>query len=116
MVSAVGQGALGIEVRHEDSALRAFLREISDPASTLEVEAERAFLNALGGGCQVPIGALARMRGDELHLTACICSLDGSAVYRTQRTGKVVAAAELGRQTAHELLEQGADAIIASIR
>jgi hydroxymethylbilane synthase len=116
MLPAVGQGALAIEIRAEDTRLKDFLGEIADPVSTLEVEAERAVLGALGGGCQVPIGALARAHGDQLHVTACVCSLDGQTIIRSSRTGPMVAAAETGRALAAELVDRGAAGIVASIR
>lgn len=116
MVSAVGQGALAIEIREEDSALRALLQTIADPITTLEVTAERAFLGALGGGCQVPIGALARANNDTLLITGCVCALDGSNIFRTEQEGSIVAAHDLGRRAADILLAQGADAVISSIR
>lgn len=116
MLPAVGQGALAIEVRHEDSALREFLEDIGDPVTTLEVAAERALLGALGGGCQVPIGALAHAHGNDLQLRACVCSLDGQTLIRDSLTGSLVGARDLGLRLADRLIQQGADAIIASIR
>lgn len=116
MISAAAQGALGLEIREDDEDLKAILAELNDLASAREVEAERTLLGALGGGCQVPIGARASVEGGNLHLLACVCSLDGNTLIRTSRMGSVDNPHELGMRVASELLQRGADAIVASIR
>lgn len=67
---APGQGALGVDCRADDRATRALLAAIADPVATLEVEAERAFLRAIGGGCRSPLAAHARAEGDVLRMWA----------------------------------------------
>lgn len=112
MLSAVGQGALGIETREDDTALLALLQKIHDPETTAATVAERALLEAMGGGCQVPLGALATVHGDVLHLQACACSPDGSQVIRAAQTGRVCDPEGLGRSVARALIDGGASAFL----
>jgi hydroxymethylbilane synthase len=84
---AVGQGALAVECRTEDSDLCGILREIEDPNIAQEVEAERAFLDELGSGCSVPAGALGRIEGNKLTLHGCVAALDGRQILRDQISG-----------------------------
>ena len=115
MLPAPGQGALGIQARVDDGELLALLKEINDPSAAAETIAERAMLAALGGGCQVPIGALARIEGDALTLSGCVCKLDGTKILRAKVSGAVSDAEALGNQAAQELLASGADSIVAEI-
>lgn len=116
MISAPAQGALGLETRSDDEDTARILDSVADPVATVEVTAERACLAALEGGCQVPIGALARLSGTTLRLTACVCSLDGSTVLRAECEGHASEAIAMGRQAAQKLLEQGASELIAATR
>lgn len=116
MVSAVGQGALGIEAREHDSELLELLERLGDPGAEAETRAERTLLAILEGGCQVPIGALARVDGPRLSLTACVASLDGTTLLKTQGEGDAGNPEELGRRAAEDLIRQGAGEIIAVIR
>ncbi len=116
MVPAPAQGALGIEIRSDDDDTRTILESVADPTATIETTAERSCLAALEGGCQVPIGALARLTGTKLHLTACVCSLDGTTALRAECDGQAADAEELGRAAANRLLEQGASELIAATR
>jgi len=115
MLPAAGQGALGIQTRADDADLLEILAKLNDGATHAEVAAERALLAALGGGCQVPIGALAKVAGDSLHLRGCVCSLDGERLFRTEISGSITDAATLGQQAADALLREGAQAVIADI-
>jgi hydroxymethylbilane synthase len=116
MVSAVGQGALGIEIRADDDELRSLLAGLTDAATEIETRAERTLLAVLEGGCQVPVGALGRVRDGQLQLTAIVASLDGLTLLKTQVEGPATQPEELGRLAADELLRQGAAEIIAAIR
>lgn len=112
-LSAVAQGALGIESRKE-SWVRECLRFLHDPAAWSEVTAERALLDRLGGNCYVPIGARARLIGAELKLAGIVASPDGRRLCRSDVSGPADAAAELGQRLAEELLEQGAAELLAA--
>lgn len=116
MVSAVGQGALGLEIREDDDAVRELIASLIDPAADAETRAERALLAALEGGCQVPIGARAMASGPTLTLRACVASLDGTAVLRAEEQGPVAEPEALGRLVAQHLADAGATALIAAIR
>jgi hydroxymethylbilane synthase len=112
-VSAVAQGALGLQARANDVGNEewSFLHHAPTAA---EVTAERSFLSRLGGGCQVPVGARAIATGDEIKMVGVVASPDGSALKRGERSGKFVDAAKLGAELAEELLRAGADRILAS--
>lgn len=116
MIPATAQGALGIEIREGDSRVEEIASTIRDENATLEVTAERACLGALEGGCQVPIGSLARKIGESITLVACVCSLDGKDILRTEISGPAEEAAELGASAAETLREMGAADLIAAIR
>lgn len=115
MLPAASQGVLGIQTRADDTELRQALEAIHDSATYAEALAERTLLAGLGGGCQVPIGALAKVEGDTITLEACVCSLDGLTILRSTLAGTPDSAQALGQQAAQDLLAQGADAIVADI-
>ena len=112
MASAVGQGALGIETREDADETLRVLDPLNHEATRKAVAAERALLEALGGGCQVPLGAYASIEGDELRLVAAVVAPDGSRLIRAEQRGPD--AVDLGRRTAEALLEDGAAALIAA--
>src|SRR5665213_249223 len=108
---AAGQGALAVETL-EDSAGREACGPLDDPWTRLPVTAERAMLGALGGGCQVPIGAYGTLENTELFLTGAVFSPDGSAMIRYTATGELTKPWELGRNVAQVLIKRGARAIL----
>ena len=110
MCPAAGQGALGIEIRQGDAGMREYLRFLDDPAARAATTCERALLNKLGGGCQVPIGAFAEMSDGSLRLTAIVAHPDGSEVLREQQSGSDPVA--LGEQVGDTLLRRGATKIL----
>src|SRR5712671_82112 len=107
MLPAVGQGALAIECRAADPALRQLLAPLNDPTSAACVAAERAMLAALDGSCRTPIAGLATIAGDRLSLDALLLAPDGSAERRDHIAGAVSDAVMLGRELG-ERLRQGA--------
>jgi hydroxymethylbilane synthase len=112
MASAVGQGALGIETRADDEATIRVLAQLEHADTRRAVDAERTLLDGLGGGCQVPLGAFARVDNGELHLVAAVVSPDGSRLIRTEQRGTDPVA--LGRRSAEVLLADGAAELIAA--
>lgn len=112
MVPAIAQGALGIELRVNDAELLETLRPLHHERTAVAVAAERAFLARLEGGCQVPIGAYAVLRGDALHLTGLIAPLDGGEIVRETLVAPAEQAEALGRELADTLLEQGGREIL----
>ena len=110
-LGAAGQGALGLESR-EDESVREELSFLHDPATFAEVTAERSFLNRLGGGCHVPVGARGVAEGEKFKLLGVVANPDGSFLFRGETSGCVAQAEELGRELAERLLSQGAQQIL----
>jgi hydroxymethylbilane synthase len=118
---AVGQGALGVEVREEDLRVRAIVEELNHEPTLRSTTAERALLRRLEGGCQIPIGAYAQIETDDgleprLTLDALVGSLDGNTLVRDQAAGSPGEAEQLGIALAESLLRAGADQILRKIR
>lgn len=113
---ATGQGALAVAVREDDSETRARVAGLTDEATAAATAAERAFLAALEGGCQIPIGALATIEGDTLRLDGMIAATDGSRMLRGSRAGPAQDAATVGRELADELIGRGATEILDAVR
>jgi len=113
MLPAVGQGALGIELRKDDAELLDGLLFLNHEDTAVAVRAERAFLFRLEGGCQVPIGAYCQVEGDRLHLTGLIASVAGDKIIKSSATGPRSTAESLGTQLAEELLARGGREILA---
>ncbi|MEE8367828.1 MAG: hydroxymethylbilane synthase [Thermoanaerobaculia bacterium] len=116
VIPAVAQGAIAVQVRSEDEAGRALVRPLDHPATHRAVVAERSLLRRLEGGCQVPIGALASVAGDELEISAVICSLDGRWSVEGRREDRAALAEEAGRSLAEELLARGGEEILTAVR
>lgn len=111
---AVAQGSLGIECRADDSELLAELAKLTDAATWREAHAERAFLAAMDGGCQVPIAGYAKSNGEEITLTGLVAAPDASVIYKETLTG--VDADEVGKELARVLTEQGAFELIQKVK
>jgi hydroxymethylbilane synthase len=113
-VPAPGQGIVAIEIRANDDGVRQTVGQIDDMDAGVALEAERALVEALGGGCQTPIGALAvPVDAETIRLVAAVAALDGSQIIRATVTGSRREAAALGARAARELIAQGADVILA---
>lgn len=113
MLPAVGQGALGIEMRREDGKLAEALSFLNHPVTRIEVGSERAFLKRLGGGCQLPIAAYGKIRGAELVLRGLVGSLDGRRVVTDEIKGAPADWQALGAVLAERILERGGREILA---
>jgi hydroxymethylbilane synthase len=111
-VPAPGQGIVAVEVRRGDVAVLAHVLRIGDRRSLRALEAERALVEALGGGCQAPLGAVALPDGETLTLQAAVLSLDGSRLLRALASDEVEQASSLGRRVAEDLLARGAAEIL----
>jgi hydroxymethylbilane synthase len=116
MVSAVGQGAIGIEIREDDEFMTDVCGKILDPETMLCVTAERVVMARLEGGCQVPIGARARVEGDRLKMDAVVGTVDGTKLVRRSLEGFADDPEALGEAMVAQLLEGGAGEILADIR
>jgi len=104
---AVGQGAIGIEAREDDTRVRDFVAAIDDRDTFIALATERAFLAALDGSCRTPIGGLAYVSGDDLDFRGLILRADGSEVHETSRHGQVADAERLGFDAGMELKARG---------
>jgi hydroxymethylbilane synthase len=113
MCPAAGQGALAIEIRHHDENTRRHLLFLDDSASRRTTTCERALLNRLGGGCQVPIGAFAEVHDARLHLEGVVARPDGSQVLR--EAGEGSDPQRLGDEIGAILLRRGGDAILQEV-
>jgi hydroxymethylbilane synthase len=118
MTPAAGQGALGIEIRRGDTATRALLVFLDDEAARATTTCERALLNKLGGGCQVPIGAFAEVifpevSGGRIRLNALVAHPDGTKVLRETREGDD--SVRLGEEVGETLLRRGGDVILEEV-
>ena len=114
-IPAVGQGALGIEVREDDSPCHKLIEFLNHGETALAVRAERAFLKKLEGGCQAPIGAFAFIDGKEIVIHGMISELNGEKIIRDSLTGKSEEPEKAGEDLAARLLDMGADKILAEI-
>jgi hydroxymethylbilane synthase len=109
---AIGQGALGIETRSDDGAVEDQIRFLNDRDSSIAITAERAFLQKLEGGCQVPIAAFARIDGTTLHVDGLVGTIDGKRLIRHHVEGPIEKAESLGVELAAILLGKGAKEIL----
>jgi hydroxymethylbilane synthase len=112
---AVGQGAIAVECRLKDTEAADVLAPLDDAETRTAIIAERALLAALHGGCQVPLGAWARVERGELVLEACVCSVDGVQCVKQRATAPPDQAAQLGEHMARLLIEAGAQTILEEV-
>ncbi len=113
---AVGQGALGIEIRENDAEIESLVQKIHHEPTAQGIYAERSLLAYLEGGCQIPIGAYGSVNDDMLTLEAMVASLDGKELIREKISGKVQDSEILGVELAKKLVELGADNILKKVR
>ena len=111
-VPAPGQGIIGVEIRRDDEDARDQVSALNDEAARTALEAEQALVAALGGGCQLPLGAYASMNNGTLLLRAVVASPDGGEILSTSASGNPVDAAAIGRRAADDLSAQGARRIL----
>jgi hydroxymethylbilane synthase len=112
---AIGQGALGLEMRKGDQALRELLGFFNHEETELAVRGERSFLKALEGGCQFPIAGYGRSEGDTLVVQGMVAELDGTGLIRDEAAGPKERPEEIGVRLARKLLASGADKILQRI-
>lgn len=115
MCPAVGQGALAIEARCGDDAGVVVSRLLDHAETRAAVTAERAVLHSLGGGCQVPIGAHARLSGEQLNIRAVVIAPDGSRAVRQEAEGPASEAEQIGEKLGARLLEGGGREILEAV-
>ena len=112
MLPAVGQGAVAIEIRRDDETALNAVQPLNNDATRVACLAERSFLRALGGGCQLPIAANAILEGDELLLDGLVASTDGTQIVRDNTSGRFTDAEQLGTKLAARLISLGANSLL----
>lgn len=112
---AVGQGAVGIECRNNDSELIALLAPLNHNETAIRVTAERAMNATLQGGCQVPIGSYAVIQGNTLTLRGLVGAIDGERILKAEWSGELTDAESIGVQVAKALITQGADKLLTEL-
>ena len=115
MMPAIGQGALGLEVRREDTKTIDLISFLNHGPTEITVRAERAFLKELEGGCQVPIAAIGRLNNENLHLKGMVANLDGTKVLKDEIKGEKDKSEALGIRLAKRLLDSGGREILRNI-
>ncbi len=114
LIPEPGQGALAVQIRQADTALHEMVRALDDAPTRLAVETERHVLRALGGGCRVPIGALAEIRGGTMRLQGVVASPDGKRLIRREVMGPAETADRMATQLAEQLCVSGAREILSA--
>ncbi|MDQ1334303.1 MAG: Porphobilinogen deaminase [Thermodesulfobacteriota bacterium] len=114
VLPAVGQGALGVEVR-DDAGLIHILEFLDHEPTRITVRAERAFLKELEGGCQVPIAAFAQLDGDRILFRGMVAELDGSRIFKEETAGSQDQAEAIGIACARNLIASGADKVLEKV-
>ncbi len=112
MLPAVAQGAIGLQIRQDDSVARTLVSALNDATTASCVTAERTFLKVLDGSCRTPIAGLASLQHGKLIFSGETLSPDGQHHLGTETSGPVASAAEIGEQAAQDLLDRGAKALI----
>ena len=116
LLPAMGQGAVGIETRKNDVENQILLADIDDENTHYALDAERALVSQLEGGCNVPIGAFATLDADQITLKGLVASLDGKTLYKKEMTDIKTNAIAMGRKMGDELIGMGADRIMQEIQ
>jgi hydroxymethylbilane synthase len=112
---AIGQGALGIETRKEDKGVEERIHFLNDPESAIAISAERSFLKGLGGGCQVPIAAFAKIVDSNLRIDGLVGTTDGKRLVKHHLEGPAEEGESLGNELAEILLGKGAKEILEEV-
>ena len=112
LLPAMGQGALGIETRLDDTKIYDLISTLNHEQTHYAVSAERSLVGRLDGGCQVPIGAYARVEKGLITLKGLVASLDGEVIYKLENVGPVDDAINIGQELGSKLLKMGANEIL----
>ena len=112
LLPAMGQGALGIETRLDDTKIYDLISTLNHEQTHYAVSAERSMVGRLDGGCQVPIGAYARVEKGLITLKGLVASLDGEVIYKLENVGPVDDAINIGQELGAQLLKMGANEIL----
>jgi hydroxymethylbilane synthase len=112
IIPAVGQGALGIEIRANDEETLKHIEILNHRETEIACKAERVFLAALGGGCQVPIAGFAQVTDNKIKIQGCVASVDGKIIIKRENFSDISEYKELSKSLAEEILKAGADKLL----
>ena len=115
-IPAPGQGIVAIEIRADDAETREAVAAVNDASASQSLDAERALVNTLGGGCQLPLGAIALHVDEDLEMHAVVASVDGTRIVKRSDRGPASQPTALGRRLADELVRGGALEILDQVR
>lgn len=107
IVPAIGQGALGIEIRKDDAFIKEMVSKLNDDLTEIAIKAERIFMKILNGGCHVPVGAFAYVEKEKLKMIGLVSSIDGQNVIKVYDEDRTENYAVLGRRVAEKALARG---------
>jgi len=116
MLPAIGQGALCIEIRRDDAIVGPMVATLDHAPTRAVVAGERAFLNRLEGGCQVPIAGNGRIHEKQFILTGLVAEVDGSRIIKEEKSGPLDSVETIGTELAEGLLSRGADKILQKLK
>lgn len=114
MLPCVGQGAIAVELRQDDTSIRQLAEALHDEDTFFEIQAERGFLKRLGGGCRTPVGAIGRVNAGMLTLAGAVLSPDGKDSIKSEISGNKKDALIIGIKLADRLIKMGADKLLCS--
>lgn len=112
MVPACGQGAIGLEIRKGDNFIQGIVEKVNNPGAFSCISCERGFLQEIGAGCRLPVGALAKVKNAKIKLDAAVIGLDGKKIIRLKQEAPLKDAISLGRRLAKAMLKKGANGIL----
>lgn len=116
MTPAVGQGALGIEIKEGNLEVKEMIEQIADMETTYCVEAEREFMRMLNGGCHVPIGSIATIEDGKMTMTAMVASCDGKRVIKSTEIGDAKDYINIAKKVSHEIISKGGKEILEELK
>lgn len=116
LMPAVAQGAIAIEIRENDQEVLDVLSKVNDETTWTAIQAERAFLRTLEGGCQVPLGCYSKLEGDQIKLAGFVASVDGKKRIEESIEGNISNPEECGKMLAKKMIDQGASSILNDIK
>ena len=115
LLPAMGQGALGVESRFNDTPVHEIISKLDHRETHYAVNAERALVDAMDGGCQVPIGAYATVNKELITVRGLVASLNGESIYKSEKIGPIHESIDIGHNLGKELLKMGADEVLKNV-
>ena len=111
----MAQGAVGVESRATDTSVHEIISKLDHRETHYAVNAERALVDAMDGGCQVPIGAYATVNKELITVRGLVASLNGESIYKSEKIGPIHESIDIGHDLGNELLKMGADEVLKNV-